>query len=228
LEVAEVCSPSFFASLAAENAAGHELPLNHPSVRGIGDGSLPEATFRYYIEQDYNYLLRYIRVLAQAVAASRDLPTATKLAQLVNSTLSIEVDALIELYAEFGGQRETLDATCPAPTCQAYTDHLLATAASGNLLVILASVLPCQWGYREIGRHLLRRGLPDDPRYARWISEYASDEYGELVDWLVCRFDQLASEESTATLQAAREAFALSTWHEHRFWEMAWTREGWE
>jgi thiaminase/transcriptional activator TenA len=134
---------------------------------------------------------------------------------------------LIALYAEFGGQRERLDATCPAPTCQAYADHLLATAASGNLLVILASVLPCQWGYREIGRHLLRRGLPDDPRYARWISEYASDEYGELVDWLVCRFDQLASEESTATLQAAREAFALSTWYEHRFWEMAWTREGW-
>ena len=218
---------SFFASLAVENAERHQMALEHPSVLGIGDGSLPEATFRFYIEQDYNYLLRYLRVLSQAIVASRDLPTASRLAELVNSTLQLEVDALIDLYAAFGGQRDRLDATRPAPTCQAYTDHLLATAAGRNLLVILASVLPCQWGYREIGRRLYARGLPDDLRYARWIKEYASDEYGALVDWLVDRFDQLAAEESPATHQAAREAFALSTYYEHRFWEMAWTMEEW-
>ena len=218
---------SFFAMLTAENAATHAAALEHPAVRGIGDGSLPEATFRYYIEQDYNYLLRYIRVLAQAVAASPDLPTATKLAELVCATLSIEVEALIELYIAFGGAREALDTVRPSPTCRAYTDHLLATTSGGNLLVILAGVLPCQWGYREIGHHLRRRGLPDDERYARWIEEYASDEYGALVDWLVCRFDELAAIESATNRQAAREVFALSTYYEHAFWEMAWTRERW-
>ena len=218
---------SFFAELTAENAAGHQAALNHPAVLGIGDGSLPESTFLYYIEQDYNYLVRYIKVLALAVATSPDVPTATRLAELMSSTLSIEVGALIELYAAFGGVREALDATPPAPTCQAYTDHLLATSTSGNLLVILAGVLPCQWGYREIGYHLRRRGLPDDGRYARWIEEYASDEYGALVDWLVCRFDQLASGESEANISAARHAFVLSTHYEHAFWQMAWTREQW-
>jgi thiaminase (transcriptional activator TenA) len=216
---------SFFAELVAENAAGHQAALSHPAVLGIGDGSLPDETFRYYIEQDYNYLLRYIKVLALAVAASPDLPTATRMADLVSSTLSIEVDALIELYAAFGGTREALDTTQPAPTCQAYTDHLLATAARGNLLVILAAVLPCQWGYRDIGRTLRRRGLPDDERYARWIQEYASEEYGSLVDWLICRFDDLATRDSEANLAAARKAFALSTHYEHAFWQMAWTRE---
>ncbi|HYI14961.1 MAG TPA: hypothetical protein VEX37_06200, partial [Thermomicrobiales bacterium] len=128
---------SFFAKLTAENAAGHQAALDHPAVLGIGDGSLPDSTFRYYIEQDYNYLLRYIKVLAFAVAASPDLPTSTKLAELVSSTLSVEVGALIDLYAAFGGDRETLDTTRPAPTCQAYTGHLLATSTTGNLLVIL-------------------------------------------------------------------------------------------
>jgi len=227
LEVDDVSHDSFFATLTAENAAGHQRALAHPSVLGIGDGTLPEPNFRFYIEQDYNYLLRYLRVLAQAVAASTDLPTATKLSELVNSTFALEIDALIDLYVAFGGERDALDHTRRAPTCQAYTDHLVATAAGGNLFVILSSVLPCQWGYREIGRHLQRRGLPDDPRYARWIAEYASDEYGSLVDWLVCRFDELARDQSTTTLQAAREAFALSTYYEHRFWEMAWTMEEW-
>ncbi|HYI14385.1 MAG TPA: thiaminase II, partial [Thermomicrobiales bacterium] len=133
--------------------------------------------------------------------------------------------ALIDLYAAFGGGRDALDTTRPAPTAQAYTDHLLATSTTGNLLVILASVLPCQWGYREIGHHLRRRGLPDDERYARWIEEYASDEYGSLVDWIVCRFDELATGESDANIAAARHTFALSTHYEHAFWQMAWTQE---
>ncbi|HEX5166035.1 MAG TPA: thiaminase II [Thermomicrobiales bacterium] len=218
---------SFFATLAAENAATHAAGLEHPAVLGIGDGSLAETTFRYYIEQDYNYLRRYIRVLALAVAASPDLPTATRLAELVSATLSVEVGALVELYAAFGGNRAELDAIRQSPTCQAYTDHLLATATGSNLFVIMASVLPCQWGYREIGHHLLRRGLPADTRYARWIKEYASDEYGDLVDWLICRFDELAATESATTRQSAREAFALSTHYEHAFWEMAWVRERW-
>lgn len=227
LEAADVTTDSFFATLNAENAAIHASALQHPTVLGIGAGSLPEATFRYYIEQDYNFLLRYVRVLAQAVAAGPDLPTATKLAELVSSTLSIEVGALIDLYVAFGGVREELDVIRPAPTCQAYTDHLLATASGGSLFVILASVLPCQWGYGEIGRHLYRSGLPADARYASWIEEYASDDYGVLVNWLVCRFDELAAAESNANRDAARHAFALSTHYEHAFWEMAWTREQW-
>ncbi len=220
-------SSSFFANLTSEHAACHEAALHHPAVLGIGDGSLPEATFRYYIEQDYAYLRQYVRVLAQAVVASPDLLTATKLGELVSTTLAVEVGALIELYALFGGERDRLDTISSAPTCQAYTDHLLATASGGNLFLILASVLPCQWGYREIGHSLRARGLPADSRYARWIEEYASIEYGSLVDWLVGRFNELASGESALNLQAASRVFELSTYYERAFWEMAWTREEW-
>ncbi|MGH9176825.1 MAG: hypothetical protein ACRD1H_20825, partial [Vicinamibacterales bacterium] len=118
-----MATDSFFAILCVGNADAHHMGLCHPAVLGIGDGSLPEATFRYYIEQDYQFLRRYVRVIAQAVAASEDLPTATKLAELLHSTLAVEIDALVGLYAAFGGLPEALDATEPAPTCQAYTDH---------------------------------------------------------------------------------------------------------
>jgi thiaminase (transcriptional activator TenA) len=218
---------SFFAALCSENAEVHHTGLGHPMVRGIGSGSLPEETFRFYIEQDYQFLVRYVRVIAQAVAASPDLPSATQLANLLHGTLAIEIDALVELYQAFGGERERLDGMTPAPGCQAYTDHLLASAASGNLLVILASILPCQWGYREIGRGLLRDGLPEDERFARWIQEYASDEYGDLVDWVIERFDALAAEAGAPARERARAVFALSTRYELGFWEMAWTRQTW-
>jgi thiaminase/transcriptional activator TenA len=218
---------SAFVALCQDNDGLHRAALSHPVVRAIGDGSLAPETFRFYLEQDYQFLLRYARVLAQAVSASPDLPTARRLADLLRATLAVEIDALVDLYDAFEGVLGRLDQIAPAPTCQAYTDHLLVSAASDELLVILAAILPCQWGYREIGRDLARRGLPAHPGYARWIEEYASEEYGELVDWLTTRFDQLAAGAGYPTLERASTAFELSSRYELGFWEMAGSMQGW-
>ena len=37
----------------------------HPFVRGIADGSLDEDKFRFYMIQDYIYLIDYAKVFAQ-------------------------------------------------------------------------------------------------------------------------------------------------------------------
>jgi thiaminase/transcriptional activator TenA len=218
---------SFFEQLCQANTDIHHACLSHPMVQGIGAGSLPDRTFRFYVEQDYQYLLRYIRAQATAIACSPDLPTARRLAELVHGTLSLEIDGLVALYAAFGGSPADLDVSRPAPACRGYTDHLLACAASHDLLVILASMLPCQWGYRDIGQTLLAAGLPGDARYSRWIQDYASDEYGTLVDWLIARCDSLAADASADRLARAEEAFRLSSRHELAFWDMAHTQQAW-
>jgi thiaminase/transcriptional activator TenA len=89
------------------------------------------------------------------------------------------------------------------------------------LFVTLAAMLPCQWGYREIGRTLASAGLPAGAHYAAWISEYASDEYGALVDWALARFDVLARDASEDERQLARAAFRESSEWELRFWDVA-------
>ncbi|MGH7425602.1 MAG: thiaminase II, partial [Candidatus Methylomirabilales bacterium] len=38
--------------------------LHHPFVRGIGDGTLAVDTFKFYVRQDYIFLIEYSRVLA--------------------------------------------------------------------------------------------------------------------------------------------------------------------
>ena len=45
----------------------------HPFVMGIGDGSLDQEKFRYYMIQDYLYLIDYTRVFAVGVAKAKDL-----------------------------------------------------------------------------------------------------------------------------------------------------------
>lgn len=218
---------SLFLELRRQTETIHHRTLNHKTVLGIGAGTLPEETFRYYIEQDYQFLRRYVQVLALATAASDDLPATARLAELLHNTLAIEIDALRTLYERFGGVVSALDDVPRSPTCAAYTNHLLAVAAERELLLTLAAILPCQWGYREIGRSLEQFGLPDDERFAAWIKEYASDEYNTIVEWVIDHFDRLALDAGTAVKARAAEVFALSAEYEHRFWEMAWNRESW-
>ena len=39
--------------------------LEHPTVRGIADGSLDPAVFRSWLEQDFLFLLDYVRVFSR-------------------------------------------------------------------------------------------------------------------------------------------------------------------
>ena len=217
-------SHPFFTSLCADCHALHAGSLAHPAVRGIGRGDLPRADFRAYLEQDYCFLLCYARVLAHAVAAAPDRATATRLAELLRATLAVEVDALAALYTRVGGDPARLDTVEPAPACRAYTEHLETVAAGGSLLVILAGILPCQWGYREIGRALQAAGPPVNGPYADWIAEYAGNDYGALVDWLLDRFETLAAGGSEHERQVARDAFRASSAHELAFWDVALPR----
>ncbi|CAN5534862.1 MAG: thiaminase II [Chloroflexia bacterium] len=216
---------SLFLELRQQTETIHHRTLNHKTVLGIGAGTLPEETFRYYIEQDYQFLRRYVQVLALATAASNGLLAMARLADLLHNTLDVEIDALRTLYERFGGVVASLDDVPRSPTCAAYTNHLLAVAAERNLLLTLAAILPCQWGYLEIGRSLEQLGLPADERYAAWIEEYAGDEYGVIVEWVIDHFDHLALDAGASVKARAAEVFVLSAKYEHRFWEMAWNRE---
>lgn len=218
---------TIFEEFTSTTSELHEATLAHPTVRGIGDGSLADDTFRFYLEQDYQFLLRYVGVLAHAAASAPDLDTMLPLSQMVTATIEVEIDALRDLYRRFDGDANRLDEVEPAPTCAAYTSHLRATALEHDTFLTLAAILPCHWGYHDIGLRLKQAGLPDDPRYAAWIEEYASPQYGDLVHWAIERFNQHGERASELQRRRAREVFDLSSRYELNFWEMAWNRERW-
>ena len=202
--------------------------LDHPFVRGIGDGSLPIERFRFYIEQDYVFLMEYSRVLALAVAKGRALPGMGHFAELLHATLNVEMALHRGFAAKFGIDEGALARVAAAPTTYAYTRHLLATAYAGSLPEIAAALLPCQWGYGEIGRSLAEAGAPPHaPLYAEWIAMYAGEEYHSLVEGLIASFDALAAQEGDFGRERLAEIFLTSSRYEWSFWEMAWRLETW-
>ncbi len=218
---------SFYEQLRRENASLWEAAFKHPFVRGIGRGDLPEEKFRFYLEQDYLFLIDYARVFALAVAKADGLETMGYLAKVVEGTLNYEMELHRQVCADFGLSREDLERATPAPTTDAYTRFLLSVAWSGSLAEILAAVLPCAYGYREIGLRLAEAGLPEHPHYAAWIETYSGDEYGELAEWLRRTFDELADLAGPAERGRMHLLFRRSSQYELRFWEMAWRGEAW-
>lgn len=200
----------------------------HPFVTGIGDGTLSLDRFRFWVAQDFRYLIDYARLFALGAARAPDLATMRRLAKLAQETLGTEMDLHRAYAAEFGLSSEELEATEPAPTTQGYVDFLLRTAALGDFAELLAALLPCMWGFSEVGQRLAASGAPpSDPRYAAWIAMYASEEFAELAGW--CReIVDVAGEGAGAAGRATMErAFVTSSRYELAFWQMAWDQERW-
>jgi thiaminase/transcriptional activator TenA len=200
---------------------------DHPFITGIGDGSLGVERFEHYVRQDYRFLIEYARLLALGAARAPDLDTMRRLAELAQSTLTTEMDLHRAYARQFSISEDELEAEPMAPTTQAYTDFLVRTATTGDFAELAAALLPCMWGYAELGRWLASRGPSPEPRYAAWVDMYAGDEFGELADWCRGLVDRLAEGMPGPARARVAQAFLTSSRYELAFWQMAWDREGW-
>ena len=205
-----------------------EADLRHPFVRGIADGTLPMEKFKFYLIQDYLFLLDYSRVFAYGVIKASDEATMALFSQLLNETLNTEMDLHRGYCEKFGISAAEMEQAPVAPTTHAYTRHVLSVAQSGTLAELIAGVLPCQWGYAEIGTTLAEQGGSPEPLYQEWIEMYASDEFLALGKWLRSLLNELTAESSSAEKERLKRHFLFSSRYEYLFWEMAWTQEAWQ
>ena len=202
--------------------------LAHPFVTGVGDGTLPVEKFKYYVLQDYAYLIDYSRALALASAMAPRLDDMSWFAGLLDETLNVEMALHRSYCEEFGISAAELEATVAAPSNLAYTSFLLKTAHQGSFGELVASLLPCQWGYWEIGNNLMRHSLPQNtPLYAQWIGMYTSQEFADLAEHLRAMADRIGQEAGPSELAAMTQAYETSIRLEYGFWDMAYGMEGW-
>jgi thiaminase/transcriptional activator TenA len=199
----------------------------HPFVQGIGDGTLPLDRFAHWVRQDYRFLVEYCRLFGLAAARAPDLETLARFADLLQATARTEMDLHRASAAELGIDARELEAAPMAPTTRAYTDFLVRVAATGDYAELAAALLPCMWGFAEIGGALAARGEPPEPRYARWVRTYADPEFAALAAWCRELVDRLAGGADAALRRRMEEAFLTSSRYEYLFWDMAWRLEAW-
>jgi thiaminase (transcriptional activator TenA) len=218
----------FSATLRIEAEPIWRKELQHPFVRGLADGSLPVERFRFYLRQDYVFLIDYCRVFALAAAKARDLKVVELFANLLHDTLTTEMDLHREYCRRLGIAPHELTSTAAAPITHAYTRHLLTAAYSGSIAEIVAAVLPCQLGYAELGAALVRDYRDwTGSTYADWIRMYSAAEFAAGADQLRRLLDELTADWPEASLEPLEGLFLTSSRYEYLFWEMSYTEADW-
>jgi thiaminase/transcriptional activator TenA len=204
-----------------------DAQLEHPFVKGLGDGSLEVDRFKRWVLQDYLYLKEFARIFAWAVTKTERLETMGWYAKVLDLTLNTEM-SLHRKYAErFGISADELETQEMWPTTRAYTDFLVRVSADGDVADLLAALLPCAWGYVYVASELARGKAPDDQRYAEWIEQYASDEFAEAAEWLKAELNKTTQGATAEKKRRLNDIFVLSSRYEWQFWEMCWHGEEW-
>ncbi|MFC7393940.1 thiaminase II [Scopulibacillus cellulosilyticus] len=202
---------------------------DHPFVQGIGNGTLPQETFAYYMKQDYVYLIDYAKLFAIGSIKARDIETMGWFARLLHETFNTEMDLHRQYASEFGITREELERTEPTPINLAYTRYMLHVAQNGSLSELVSCLLPCMWSYWEIGKELYAyngESLSKNP-YAKWIEMYASDDFGELCQWLIECLDKQTNGKPEFELQVLEKHFQTTSRYEYMFWNMVYEQHEW-
>jgi thiaminase/transcriptional activator TenA len=200
----------------------------HPFLREMASGTLPLASFRFYLEQDTYYLAEYARCMAIGAAKARDIREVRWLRDSLDNVIDNEIpgnEALLERVVAMGAEDERGTAAM-APATLAYTSHLLATAHQGDALDVMVAIMPCAWSYREIGLEL----APDiEPSsfYADWLRFWVSDFYGDRVARMLEELDEMGAAADAARRERLRGVFLTSTRLEWAFWDMAHHRRQW-
>lgn len=218
-----------FAASLCDSIRPDLLPaiLRHPFLRGLTDGTLPEACFRYYVVQDALYLHDFARGLARLAARAPDDDALLLLADHARNTVLVERALHAGFLAGWGLAAADVRATPPAPATLLYTQHLRVHAAESPWLVALAAFLPCYWIYAEVGTVLAEASSPH-PLYRRWIETYAGDAFQTVARDVLATADRAAGAGFTdGDCAAALAAFRHSSRCEWMFWDAAWHRQPW-
>lgn len=186
------------ARLWADNADLAEAARTGRFVRGVADGTLPRENFAGYVAQDAHFLEAFARAYALALAAAPDRATVLAFADLVTG-----VRDELGLHAAYAA-RWGADPAPPADATVAYTDFLLATAATAGLGVTCAAMTPCMRLYAHLGAALVGTTGP----YAEWVDTYADPAFAALAERLEALLDA-HGDDGPAVRAAYRRAMRL-------------------
>ena len=198
--------------------------VDHPFVKGIADGTLDREKFRYYMIQDYLYLIEYAKVFALGVAKAKDLETMRIFAGYVKQILDGEMDIHRGYMARLGISLSEAENTESALDNLSYTAYMLQAGYEGGAADIVVAILSCALSYEHIARRMLKMHPDADkhPFYGEWVTGYACEEYHEANKELIDLTERLCAGMNEQQLRHLEQIFLVCSRYEMSFWDMAW------
>lgn len=182
-------SSQIFVALREAAATAWDDYIDHAFVRGLGDGSLPKASFLHYLQQDYVYLRHYARAWALGVVKAETLEETRLCAATVHGLIHVETPLHVAICAREGISEAQLFQSEEEPENLSYTRFVLDAGYSGDFLDLLVALAPCAFGYGEIGLRLGKNASAETP-YSEWIDTYSGEAFQSICHDVGTLLDQ--------------------------------------
>ena len=210
--------------MTAATANIREKYYAHPFVKGIEDGTLDKEKFRYYIKQDYLYLIEYTKVFGIGIAKAK----STEVTKLFASYIQLLTDGEMDIHrgsmGRFGVTEAELADTPRALDNLSYTSYMLRVAYEEGEAEVLAAILSCAYSYEMIARNIVKNN-PNSVNhefYGDWIKGYASDEYGKENIVLFEMLEKLTAHYTDEQKQHIVDIYVACSRYELAFWDLSW------
>ncbi|GGE15388.1 aminopyrimidine aminohydrolase [Aureimonas endophytica] len=216
-------SADLFARLKEAAHPHWQAYVEHDFVRRLAAGRLPNAAFRFYLAQDYLFLIQFARAQALAVYKGRTLAEMRASKSALAAILDVELGLHVRLAAEWGLTPADLESAPEHAATVAYTRFVLDAGMAGDLLDLRVALAPCVLGYAEIAARIALevRARPGHPQGA-WVEDYAGEAYQAVAEAARAELGRLAEGAlSPPRLRQLERLFAKACDLEAGFWQMA-------
>jgi len=199
--------------------------IAHPFVVELYGGILPMDKFKFYILQDYNYLISTIKNFAIISSRADSVDAMKEVIEILWLESLSEFKGYEEFLGKLGYTIEDAVNVEPIPMNVSYTSFLLSTSSLKSYAESITSVLPCFWSYAEIAefhRDKLREN--GNRLYMDWASVYLSESYLKLVRKMRRLVDDAGKE---FPYEKLKMTFITASRYEYMYWDAIYSVHNW-
>ena len=198
--------------------------MNHPFIRGLGNGTLDRLKFENYLIQDSLYLKDYGKVYAHVFLLTNNIADLQFLHTCMGVVIADETNMHTKYLQDYDLDVYKVDHLELKAANRNYLDYMLSFTKGGDVKEIFMAVLPCTLTYEYIGKTLKEeagKGIEDN-YYGPWIESYAGADFEDFSVRSLEFIDGICEGIDEEEKEKLINIYLKSCEYEMKFWDMSY------
>lgn len=193
-----------------------------PFVIEMAKGILSREHYRYYMIQDYLYLLEYTDILAAIQESCNDPELRSFIGDVIEQVKEETMQVHVPNMREMGITEEEISGCPESPEIADYVNYMRSLVKEEGILAGLTAQLQCSWVYAYIGLRM-KEQYPEEisaSPYKGWFDAYTCDAYTGANQKWIDTLDKMADDIEAEDAEKLCRIFKTCAEYENRFWDM--------
>lgn len=199
-----------------------EEAVSKPFVTEMARGTLSMNRFRYYMLQDYLYLLDYIDILRDILKYTENSGLKKFLCHIIAETRNETERVHVPNMKKIGISDDEIRNCQKADVIKNYVRYMREQLEESGLKAGLTALLQCSWVYAYIGEKMTERYPEEIQRsaYKSWFDSYTCKEYIQANQTWMDVLNRETAKRGPEETKKLCDIFQTCASYENQFWDM--------